>query len=443
MKFNGENVLITGASKGIGAQIAKTLASYGLKVWINYRSKPELAQKVKEEIESSGGKAAVIKFDASIEEEFIAGLKVITQSDEKLAYLVNNAGITNDKLALRMSVEDFENVIDANLKSCFIGCREALKIMSKQRFGSVVNIASIIGERGNMGQTNYAASKAGIIGFTKSLAKEVASRNILVNAIAPGFIKTDMTNVLKDEIKEEIEKNIPLKRLGTTADVANLVETRKTTDIVDISNESSKDGLRIVIELKKNADAEKLVNLLYKKTKLEDTFGVNMLAIANGKPERLSLKDIIRYHIDFQMENECSAYASAYVMRHLGRQVAGSELYNDIHRVFGFVSVNSVVSLFQSYGYTAKAYHGDNSTLKQRLISGVPVIAFIRTPDDTHYVVVVGYDENFIYLVDSISDNANANGGWYNRKLSTEEFDAIWKTNMYPVENIYIVISGL
>ena len=153
--------------------------------------------------------------------------------------------------------------------------------------------------------------------------------------------------------------------------------------------------------------------------------------------------DVGNNHIDFQMENECSAYAAAYVMRHLGRQVAGSELYNDIHRVFGFVSVNSVVSLLQSYGYTAKAYHGDNNTLKQRLISGVPIIAFIRTPDDTHYVVVVGYDENFIYLVDSISDNVNANGGWYNRKLSTEEFDEIWRTNIYPVKNIYIVISGL
>ena len=153
--------------------------------------------------------------------------------------------------------------------------------------------------------------------------------------------------------------------------------------------------------------------------------------------------DVGNNHIDFQIGNECSAYASAYVMRHLGGQVAGSELYDDIHRIFGFVSVNSVVSLFQSYGYTAKAYHGDNSTMKQRLISGVPIIAFVRTPDDTHYVVVVGYDENFVYLVDSISDNVNANGGWYNRKLSTEEFDEIWRTNIYPVKNIYIVISGL
>lgn len=159
MKFNGKNVLITGASKGIGAQIAKTLAEYGLKVWINYRSKPELAENVKETIESAGGKAAIIKFDATNEEDFIASLKVIVESDGKLDYLVNNAGITNDKLALRMSLDDFQSVIDANLKSCFIGCREALKLMSKQRFGSVVNIASIIGERGNMGQSNYAASK--------------------------------------------------------------------------------------------------------------------------------------------------------------------------------------------------------------------------------------------------------------------------------------------
>lgn len=223
MKFQGSNVLITGSSKGIGAQIAQTLASYGLKVWINYRSKPELADTLKNDIESKGGKAAVIKFDASVEEEFVAALKVILESDGTLSYLVNNAGITIDKLALRMSVTDFEDVINANLKSCFIGCREALKIMSKQRFGSVVNIASIIGERGNMGQTNYAASKGGMIAMSKSFAYEGAARNIRFNCVTPGFIKSDMTDELKPEIVEGYIKNIPLARFGEASDVAQAV----------------------------------------------------------------------------------------------------------------------------------------------------------------------------------------------------------------------------
>lgn len=214
MTFSGSNVLITGASKGIGAQIAKTLAGYGLKVWINYRSKPELADNLKNEIESSGGKAAVIKFDASVEEEFVAGLKAITESDGALSYLVNNAGITNDKLALRMSVGDFDSVIEANLKSCFIGCREALKIMGKQRFGSVVNIASIIGERGNMGQTNYAASKGGMIAMSKSFAYEGAPRNIRFNCVTPGFIKSDMTDELKPEAVESYLKIFLWRVLG-------------------------------------------------------------------------------------------------------------------------------------------------------------------------------------------------------------------------------------
>ena len=223
MKFQGSNVLITGASKGIGAQIAKTLAGYGLKVWINYRSKPEIADALQKEIESNGGKAAVIKFDASVEEEFVSAIKVIVESDGTLNYLVNNAGITNDKLALRMSVGDFGSVKDANLKSCFIGCREALKIMSKQRFGSVVNIASIIGERGNMGQSNYAASKGGMIAMSKSFAYEGAPRNVRFNCITPGFIKSDMTDELKPEVAESYMKNIPLTRFGEASDVAEAV----------------------------------------------------------------------------------------------------------------------------------------------------------------------------------------------------------------------------
>ncbi len=223
MKFSGKNVLVTGASRSIGAEIAKVLAGYGLKVWINYRSKPELADALKSEIESKGGKAAVIKFDVTDEEAFIQGIQAIIQSDGELSYLVNNAGITNDKLALRMKTDEFMGVVDANLKSCFIGCREGLKIMSKQRFGAVVNIASIIGERGNAGQTNYAASKGGMIAMSKSFAYEGAPRNVRFNCITPGFIQTDMTDALNDATKEEYKKTIPLGRFGQSNEVAEAV----------------------------------------------------------------------------------------------------------------------------------------------------------------------------------------------------------------------------
>lgn len=223
MKFSGTNVLVTGGSRGIGAEICKTLAGFGLKVWINYRSKPELADALKDEIEKNGGKAAVVKFDASNEDEFIEAINLIVQTDGELGYLVNNAGITNDKLALRMKTEDFMSVIDANLKSAFIGSREALKAMSKKRFGSVVNIASIVGEMGNAGQTNYSASKGGMIAMSKSFAKEGASRNVRFNCITPGFIQTEMTEVLSQDVKDAYVTNIPLKRLGDPKEVANSV----------------------------------------------------------------------------------------------------------------------------------------------------------------------------------------------------------------------------
>ncbi|WP_104697765.1 MULTISPECIES: 3-oxoacyl-ACP reductase FabG [unclassified Helicobacter] len=223
MQFYGKNVLITGASKSIGADIARILASYGLKVWINYRSKPELAEALKDEIEKNGGKAAIICFDATDEAAFSEAIAMIVQSDGELSYLVNNAGITNDKLALRMKVEDFMGVVDANLKSSFIGCREALKVMSKQKFGSVVNIASIIGERGNAGQTNYAASKGGMIAMSKSFAYEGASRNVRFNCVTPGFVQTDMTAELKEDVKEYYLKNIPLGRFASGVEIANAV----------------------------------------------------------------------------------------------------------------------------------------------------------------------------------------------------------------------------
>ncbi len=223
MKFSGKNVLVTGASKGIGAEVAKVLATYGLKVWINYRSKPELADAVKDAIEAEGGNAAVIKGDVSVEADWAEMIKTIVDADGELSYLVNNAGITKDKLAIRMSVEDFDDVINANLKSAFIGCRDALKTMSKKKFGSVVNISSIVGEMGNPGQTNYSASKGGVNTMTKAFAKEGSARGIRFNAITPGFIRTDMTDELKPEVKENYEKNIPLGRFGEAKEVADAV----------------------------------------------------------------------------------------------------------------------------------------------------------------------------------------------------------------------------
>jgi 3-oxoacyl-[acyl-carrier-protein] reductase len=223
MKFAGKNVLITGASRGIGVEIAKTLAEMGLKVWINYRSKPEIADALKSEIEANGGVAAVVQFDATDEEAFINAINLIVESDGELSYLVNNAGITNDKLALRMKTNEFTDVLSSNLTSAFIGSREALKVMSKKRFGAVVNVASIVGEMGNAGQVNYSASKGGMIAMNKSFAKEGAARNVRFNCITPGFISTDMTNALSDEIKKTYIDNIPLKRFGEAKEVAEAV----------------------------------------------------------------------------------------------------------------------------------------------------------------------------------------------------------------------------
>jgi len=223
MKFSGKNVLVTGASRGIGAEIAKVLASYGLKVWINYRSGAQAADKVKAEIEAAGGQAAVIGFDVSDEAAFVDAIKTIVDSDGELSYLVNNAGITKDKLALRMKTEEFMEVINANLTSAFIGCREFFKAARKKKFGSVVNIASIVGETGNGGQTNYSASKGGMIAMTKSFAIEAATSGIRYNSVTPGFIATDMTDELSDEIKKSFTDKIPMNRFGEPKEVAEAV----------------------------------------------------------------------------------------------------------------------------------------------------------------------------------------------------------------------------
>jgi len=220
MKFTGKNVLITGSSRGIGAEIAKSLAGFGLKVWVNYRSSEAEANAVQAEIVAAGGEAEVIGFDVSDEVAFVEAIKTIVAKDGEFAYLVNNAGITKDGLAMRMKAEQFMSVIDANLKSTFIGCREALKSMRKKRFGAVVNIASIVGETGNAGQTNYAASKGGVIAMTKSFAIEAATSGIRYNTITPGFIATEMTDVLKDEVKEAFTAKIPMGRFGNPSEVA-------------------------------------------------------------------------------------------------------------------------------------------------------------------------------------------------------------------------------
>ncbi len=223
MKFSGKNVLVTGASRGIGAEVAKSLAGMGLKVWINYRSGEEEAKTIKEHIIANGGDADIIGFDVTKEADFISSIKEIVSTDGELSYLVNNAGITKDKLAIRMKEDEFMAVIEANLKSSFIGCREALKVMSKKRFGSVVNIASIVGQTGNLGQTNYSASKGGTIAMTKSFAQESAPRGIRFNVITPGFIATEMTDILKDEVKDSFTAKIPLARFGQPSEVADAV----------------------------------------------------------------------------------------------------------------------------------------------------------------------------------------------------------------------------
>jgi 3-oxoacyl-[acyl-carrier protein] reductase len=240
MTFSGKNALITGASRGIGAEIAKVLANYGVKVWINYKSNAKKADELKEEIEKAGGSAAVIGFDVSDEKAFVEAIKTIIDSDGELSYLVNNAGITNDKLAIRMSVEDFKKVIDANLVSTFIGCREALKVMSKKRFGAVVNVASVVAEAGNIGQANYVASKGGVIAMTKTFALEGAARNIRFNSVTPGFIDTDMTKALPEKVKEEMLKRIPLKRFANPKEVANAVAFLLSDEASYITGESLK-----------------------------------------------------------------------------------------------------------------------------------------------------------------------------------------------------------
>ncbi|MDZ5253313.1 3-oxoacyl-[acyl-carrier-protein] reductase [Clostridium sp. LIBA-8841] len=215
--------VVTGGTRGIGRAIALKLADNGANIVINYRNSDKEAEELKAILEEKGVKVLTVKCDIS---NFEDSKKLIDKCKEefgKIDILINNAGITKDTLIMRMKEEDFDSVIDVNLKGTFNCAKHASAIMLKQKFGKIINMTSVVGITGNAGQSNYAASKAGVIGLTKSLARELGSRGITVNAVAPGFINTDMTSVLSDKVKEEAIKNIPLKKLGNPEDIANLV----------------------------------------------------------------------------------------------------------------------------------------------------------------------------------------------------------------------------
>ena len=215
--------LVTGGSRGIGRCCAERLASDGFEVWLTYVSRPEEAEKVVAGIEAKGGKARAFKLDSSDREAVTAFFADEIKGKVHLAVLVNNAGITRDALIIRMKPEDWDKVIQINLTGAFTCLQESAKIMAKQRGGSIINISSVVGQMGNAGQANYVSAKAGLIGLTKGAARELSGRNVRVNAVAPGFIQTDMTNDLPEKAVETMKAMIPLGRLGNPEDIAAAV----------------------------------------------------------------------------------------------------------------------------------------------------------------------------------------------------------------------------
>lgn len=221
--MNGKVAVVTGATRGIGKGIALKLAEHGADVAFTYVSSEEKAKAVEEELKAFGVKAKAYKSDAGNYEEAEKLIASIVEDFGKIDAVVNNAGITRDGLLMRMTEENWDQVLDTNLKSVFNITKHVQRIMLKQRSGSIINLSSVVGIKGNAGQSNYAASKAGVIGFSKSIAQELGSRNIRCNVIAPGFIETEMTEKLDKDTIESWKKNIPLGRAGSTEDVANAV----------------------------------------------------------------------------------------------------------------------------------------------------------------------------------------------------------------------------
>ena len=223
MGLTGKCAVVTGASRGIGRAIALELANQGAKVVVNYSGSEQKAMKVVDEIKTNGGEAIAVQANVSNAESVQQLMKTAVDTFGSLDILVNNAGITRDNLLMRMKDDEWDDVINTNLKGVFLCTKAVTRQMMKQRAGRIINISSIVGVAGNPGQANYVAAKAGVIGLTKTTAQELASRNILVNAIAPGFITTEMTDSLPEELKEVMLKQIPLAKLGQPEDIAKAV----------------------------------------------------------------------------------------------------------------------------------------------------------------------------------------------------------------------------
>ncbi|MBK3494422.1 3-oxoacyl-[acyl-carrier-protein] reductase [Viridibacillus sp. YIM B01967] len=222
-KLDGKTAVVTGGSRGIGRAIALALAEQGARVVVNYSGSQAKAEEVVAEITANGGEAIAVQANVADADEVTALMKAATDTFGSLDILVNNAGITRDNLLMRMKEQDWDDVMNTNLKGVFLCTKAVSRQMMKQRAGRIVNIASIVGVAGNAGQANYVAAKAGVIGLTKTSAKELAARNIYVNAVAPGFIATEMTDELPAEVKEHMLGQIPLAKLGDPADVAKVV----------------------------------------------------------------------------------------------------------------------------------------------------------------------------------------------------------------------------